>query len=209
MDRISAKEHFTRSSLERVLTVLRRGGMIVYPTETSYGLGCDASDAKAVEHVFRLKGRSSAKALPILVGSLPMLRRYVMLPHGVEEIIERHWPGPVTFVLRAGMRLPRVLHGGSGTVAVRISSHPIAQRIVSRFGKPLVATSANRSGKRPAYSVWAFRAQYATARNLPDLIVDGGQLPRRVPSTVASFEHGHLRILRRGRILPHDEVNDA
>ena len=95
MERIKATKRLSRTDLERVLATLRRGGSVVFPTETSYGIGCDALDPKAVRQVFRLKGRSGTKALPIIVGSFTMLRRYVVLPHGAEELLERHWPGPV------------------------------------------------------------------------------------------------------------------
>ena len=128
-----------------------RGEVIVFPTETLYGLGADALSFAAVEKVFQLKGRDPNNPIPVLIDGRDMLGAVVAdIPPLAETLIARFWPGPLTIVLPARKDIPRPLLNSNGGIGVRLSSQPIATQIVKALGHPLTATSANPSGKAPA-----------------------------------------------------------
>lgn len=185
-------------NLSDALAALNRGEVIVFPTETLYGLGADALNFSAVEKVFQLKGRDPRNPFPVLVSDRAMLDFLVTeITPLAEKIMERFWPGPLTLVLPARDGIPRPLVNSTGGVGVRISSQPIAQEIVKMLGRPVTATSANPSGQPGARTV-------AQARNyFSDKIVifiDGGKLPSQIGSTVAEVAGNKLRIIRGGEI---------
>ncbi|MGH7886561.1 MAG: L-threonylcarbamoyladenylate synthase [Candidatus Binatia bacterium] len=185
-------------NLSDAVAALRRGDVIVFPTETLYGLGADALDTFAVEKVFQLKGRDPTNPFPVLVSDRSMLNALVatMAPRA-EKLIERFWPGPLTLVLPAREDIPRPLVNCTGGVGVRISSQPIAQEIVKRLGRPLTATSANPSGQPGAHTVAQARAYFS---GKIDIFVDGGELTSRTGSTVVSVAGNKIKIIRAGEI---------
>lgn len=182
--------------------VLRAGGVIAYPTETVYGLGCDPRDEKAVARIFRMKGREKRKPLLLVASSFAQVRRVAIVRGPALRLAKRHWPGPLTLVLpvRRGARLARAVVR-DGNVAIRVSSSPVVRAIAHRFGFPIVSTSANRSGELECRSGRAVRRLFERMRQGPDVIVDGGTLPRRKPSTVARVaQDGTVEVLRRGAV---------
>jgi L-threonylcarbamoyladenylate synthase len=184
--------------LSDAVAALRRGDVIVFPTETLYGLGADALNAVAVEKVFQLKGRDSNNPIPVLVADRPMLNSLVAaIPRVAEKLIERFWPGPLTLVLPARSNIPAPLLSASGSIGVRISSHPITQQLVKLFGRPLTATSANPSGQAGALTVAQARAYFSGAI---DIFVEGGELTSKTGSTVAAVIENNIRIIRAGEI---------
>lgn len=189
-------------ALNKVKETLVRGRVIAYPTETFYGLGVDAFNEDAIKRVFDLKGREEGKPIPILVKDREMLLEVVeAIPPLAEDLIKGFWPGPLTIVFKARPILPAILTGGTGKVGVRVSSNPIAQRIVEAFGKPLTTTSANPSGQMPATTVQEV-ADYFGGRI--DLIIDGGPLPGRLGSTVVDVTGEGLVIMREGEVRPEE-----
>ncbi|MBI3963542.1 MAG: threonylcarbamoyl-AMP synthase [Candidatus Kerfeldbacteria bacterium] len=197
MEVIRVRRRLSAPFLHRVVDVLRAGGTIVFPTETSYGLGCDALKPSALRLVIAIKGRPRTKALPVIVSSRRMVDQYVRVPQTAEPFIRR-WPGPLTLVLPIRRRPPSGLTGGRRSLAVRISSHPIAQQIVRVYGRPIVATSANRSGAPSLYSVRSLRRHFRI--RLPDLVIDAGALPRRPASTIIACSGRRLRLIRAGAV---------
>jgi L-threonylcarbamoyladenylate synthase len=134
--------------MERIVKTLKKGGIVAYPTETIYGLGVDALNEAAIERLLRIKGRRSAKAVSILVRDVGMLHRVVSrIPVMAREIMDRFWPGPVTIIFPAAEAVPAILTAYTGTVGVRISPHPFAERLFTFFDSPLTSTSANLSGE--------------------------------------------------------------
>src|SRR2546421_7466996 len=130
--------------LERALFALERGGTIVYPTETVYGLGADATSENALQRLAALKERERGKPIAGLVSSREMLEQIVAaVPVAAARLIDEFWPGPLTLAFPAKGGVSAVLTGGSGTVAARISSHPIAQALVARLGKPPTSPRAD------------------------------------------------------------------
>jgi L-threonylcarbamoyladenylate synthase len=191
------KEVRTKSLFEAV-AALRRGDVIVFPTETLYGLGADALNCSAVEKVFELKGRDPNNPFPVLVSDRSMLESLVAdIPPLAETLIARFWPGPLTLVLPARKDIPRALINSAGGIGVRISSHPIALELVIALGRPLTATSANPSGKPGARTIAQARDYFS---GKVEIFVDGGALTSPNASTVAEVINDKLRIIRAGRI---------
>jgi L-threonylcarbamoyladenylate synthase len=187
-----------RAELGAAVAALERGEVIVFPTETLYGLGADALDPAAVDRVLQLKGRDPANPIPVLVADRAMLARLVSeIPPLAEKLVARFWPGPLTLILPARLDIPRPLLNTDGGVGVRISSHPTAAAIVQGLGRPLTSTSANPTGKSPARTLQQARDYFAGAI---DIFIDGGELTSKTGSTVAEIIGDRLRIIRDGEI---------
>ena len=178
--------------------VLKGGGVIVFPTETLYGLGADALDEAAVEKVFQLKGRDPRSPIPVLVADQEMLHTLVaQVPTTAQKLIDRYWPGPLTLVLPGQKNIPKPLCNPEGGVGVRISSQPIATLLVNGLGRPLTATSANPSGKEPARTLQEAKTYFA---GRVELFVDGGALTSKSGSTVVEVMKDSIKIIREGEL---------
>ncbi|HEY1990849.1 MAG TPA: Sua5/YciO/YrdC/YwlC family protein [Gammaproteobacteria bacterium] len=146
--------------LRRAVETVRSGGVIAYPTEAVYGLGCDPLQHLAVRRIIALKQRDAAKGLILIASHISQLLPFMAeLPAGVLPKLEASWPGPVTWVVPAAPTLPFWLSGGRSTVAVRISAHPIVAALCTALGMALVSTSANKSGQPPARTALSARMQ--------------------------------------------------
>lgn len=151
----------TSFQLRRAVAALRGGGVVAYPTEAVYGLGCDPLDGAAVTRLLALKGRPAAKGLILIGASLAQLAPFIEpLDPALGERVEATWPGPVTWVLPARPAVPYWLRGGHDTLAVRVTAHPMAAALCAAFGGALVSTSANRAGRPPARSPLAVRRAF-------------------------------------------------
>jgi L-threonylcarbamoyladenylate synthase len=188
----------SKTSLNVAVAALKRGEIIVFPTETLYGLGGDALNEEAVESVFRLKGRETNAPIPVLVSDEAMLDQVVeYIPQIAQDLMERFWPGPLTLILPARSNIPKPLLNASGGIGVRISSQAIATRLVKALGRPLTATSANPSGKEPARTVLEARNYFGDQMNI---FVDGGTLTSKTGSTVAEVQGECVHVVREGDI---------
>lgn len=191
----------TDQQLEDAIAVLKKGGVVVFPTETAYGLAADARNAEAVERVFKIKGRSEGKSLPLIASDRAMVERVAGIPSGLVRFADQHWPGPLTLVLSIvgdGL-VPGVIKNGE--IAIRVSSHPVATALSRGLGAPIVSTSANRSGQPACYSINDVKSQFDNQESQPDLYLDGGLLTPELPSTIVSLDdYGYPEILRQGAI---------
>ncbi len=178
--------------------VFRRGGVIAYPTETFYGLGVDPFNIDSVKRLFLLKGRPAKNPVSLIIKDLEMLNSLVEdVPLAARELIKRFWPGPLTIIFRAKAGLPAELLANTGKVGVRISSNPVAQRLVEALNSPITATSANPSGKdapRSAPEVIEYFNGYI------DMLIDGGELLGHYGSTVVDITDNKVEIIREGEI---------
>ena len=207
----------SKTNIARAVQILKHGGVVMYPTETSYALGADARKRSAVAKIFKLKGRTKEKTFPLIVTSKLMAHLYSQNirsqedPFGIGTKLEqKYWPGPLTIVaplafaakLRsyrsfAANELAPGIRAKNGTIALRVSSHPVARALSRGIGGPIIATSANRAGEPSAYTVKdALKGLHGT----PDLVLDAGRLPRRRPSTIVQVVGGKMKILRQGSI---------
>jgi len=183
---------------EAAIDALRRGDVIVFPTETLYGLGADALNSEALEKVFQLKGRDFRNPIPVLVTGPEMLGNLVSeISSLAQGLMDHFWPGPLTLVLPARQDLPKPLLNASGGIAVRISSQPIATQVLKTLGRPLTATSANPSGEEPARTLQEAKSYFA---GKVDFFLDGGRLTSKSGSTVVEVIGAAIKIIREGDI---------
>ncbi len=191
-------------ALDRAVIFLREGGIVAFPTETYYGLAVDPDSHSAVEKLFDLKRRQTDKPLLLLIESLEQLQLIAEhIPSAYVPLMKKYWPGPLTLVFRAKKEICRQLTGDTGTVGVRISSHPVACELVRRMGKPITATSANISGHLPAGNA---AGVFSIFKDSLSYIVDGGQTPAGLCSTVLNFHGGKYTVLRQGQIDLSNEL---
>jgi L-threonylcarbamoyladenylate synthase len=189
------------AGLRHVARVVKGGGLIVYPTETLYGIGCDPSNGSAVARVQELKGRGG-KAFPVLVSSLAEARKLVAVGKAARLLMEAFWPGALTLVLRAKPNASR-LGEGTGKVGVRMPRQELALKVIEVCGGALVGTSANLSGRPPARTVDELDPRIEGG---VDLVVDGGPAELGVASTVLDVLEGRgkisaeLKVLREGAL---------
>ncbi|HXV80777.1 MAG TPA: L-threonylcarbamoyladenylate synthase [Candidatus Binatia bacterium] len=187
-------------NLAAAVGALKRGDVIVFPTETLYGLGADALDEAVVQKVFELKGRDPRHPIPVLVADQEMLHTLVAaIPTTAKKLMELYWPGPLTLVLPARRNIPKPLCNPAGGIGVRISSQPIAHRLIKGLGRPLTATSANPSGKEAARTVQEAKKYFA---GRIEVFVDGGKLTSPSASTVVDAMEDRIKIIRQGELAP-------
>jgi L-threonylcarbamoyladenylate synthase len=189
-------------NIVNAVAALRAGALIVFPTETLYGVGADALNFAAVEKVFQLKGRDSSNPFPVIVSDRVMLDWLVAeISPLAEKLMAHFWPGPLTLVLPARADIPPRLVNATGGIGVRISSQLIATKIVTALGRPLTATSANPSGQAGAQTI-AQAKDYFSGKI--DIFVDGGELPSITGSTVAEVTASKVKIIRAGEIAKRE-----
>ncbi len=184
------------AGIRKVGRIILQGGVAAFPTETFYGLGADARNEEALKKIFQIKGREENKPLLLLIADrewLSELARNIRPLAG--RLMEKFWPGPLTLVFESSPRLSDLLTGGTGTIGVRFSPHPVAQALVQAVGGAVTATSANLSGQ-PSASVAGevFRA----IGDRVDAVLDGGQTAGGLGSTVLDVSSQVPRIVRQG-----------
>ena len=193
---------------------LRAGGLVILPTDTVYGIGCNAADAGAVERLLASKGRGRQMPPPVLVaGPADLTGVVAQVPEAARILMEAFWPGPLTLILDADAALTWDLGETSGTIAMRMPDHELALDLLRRSG-PLAVTSANPTGAPPATDAASARAAFpgrvrgVDAVGTEDiLLLDGGATSGPVPSTIVTLAGAHAcspRILRKGVLSPAD-----
>lgn len=180
--------------IKKASKVLKEGGLVIYPTDTLYGLGGNALDKNAVKKVFMAKEREASSPLPIAVNSIEMMKEYSELSKKAEMLARAFLPGALTLVLKK-KNLPDTLTGGLPKVGIRIPRSDIALGLVDRLGMPITATSANISGNAPPVSAEEAALQIKSA----GIVLNGGKMQNRVPSTVIDLT-GKPKILREGAV---------
>ena len=187
-------------SIKEAAALLRDGMLVVFPTDTVYGIGADCFDNQAILNLYRAKGRPLTKGLPVLLADLEDIGKVVSeVGSAAEELINRFWPGPLTLILKKRERLPLSLSPNSG-IAVRIPDSDIARAFIRASGGAVASSSANLAGQSPARS--AEEVDEALARNIA-VIIDGGRVDLGRPSTVVDCREDPPFILRRGPLSPN------
>ncbi len=189
--------------------VIEAGGIIAFPTETSYGLGADPFNEAAVKRLFSIKARPMDKPFPLLAGDMAMVRSLTAeITPLAERLIKKFWPGPLTIVFEAAPGTPsRLVSRGQGSMGlgIRISPHPLCQRLLRALGRPITATSANPAAMPPALDALEVEEYFDSGI---DIIIDGGRLEPGPPSTVVDARGDKPLILREGAI-PKAEILEA
>jgi len=184
--------------LEEAVRSLNSGGVVVFPTDTLYGLGADVFSLAALQRIFSIKGRRADLALPVLVAGLDQVEAVAQpMSAQAQRLAERFWPGPLTLVMRRSPDLPGLVTGGADTVAVRMPGHPVPLELARRLGRPITGTSANRSGQPDLLDLSALENQLG---NLVDHIIQTGPVPAGTASTIVNVTGDTPQLLRGGAI---------
>jgi L-threonylcarbamoyladenylate synthase len=195
--RVLKADDFSGKKARDVVRILERGGVICFPTDTSYGLGVDAANESAVERLFEVKGRPESRPILLLVSSIGMALAVSRPTPDFEAAASRFWPGPITLVVHAGRTLSGRVTAGTGTVGLRWPRMPLALELVELLGRPLTATSANRSNRPVVGSVSEAIEQLGEG---VDVYVDAGPLRGSPVSTVLDLTKNPPVLLREGPV---------
>ncbi|OQY19540.1 MAG: threonylcarbamoyl-AMP synthase [Desulfobacteraceae bacterium 4572_35.1] len=180
--------------INKVVECLRSGGVIAYPTDTIYGVGCDIFNKKGIKKIHQLKQRDVRKPFSFICSDIAEISRYAHVSNMAFKIMKRHLPGPYTFVLDAARIVPDIIATKQRTVGVRIPDNNIVLEIVRALGQPIVTTSANVSGDETYQDPSLIQDDWGS---LVDMVVDGGLLYGD-PSTVISLRNDEIEVLRQG-----------
>ena len=206
--------------IKEAVAVLEAGGVIIYPTDTLYGIGCNALDEKAVKRIFDIKDRPLSKPLPMIVRDIKWVHDLAYVSKRQEEILNKIWPpgegsrrgtsagiasGRVTAVLNKRKIIPDILTSGHKTVGVRVPDYPLLDELLKLFGYPIVSTSANISGTEGTGDIGkiieAFSGRFT---KVPDLVLDVGILPKSEPSAILDLTGDQPKISRVGPSKPEE-----
>jgi L-threonylcarbamoyladenylate synthase len=191
--------------LEKGISILRKGGVIAFPTDTVYGLGADAFNCVAVQRIYEIKGRSESNPFPLLIADVKQLNALAEpIPELARFLVRQFWPGGVTLVLSKKDTVPACLASGS-TIAVRVPDHLTCLTLLQHLARPLIGTSANLSGQPAALTADEVRQQLG---DRVDLIIDGERCPGGKESTVLDITREPPVVLRQG-IVPSHEIERA
>jgi len=198
---IISVEEAKKGQGEKVVAVLKKGGLIVYPTDTCYGLGADATNPLAIDKLMAFKGEREGKPVAVAVSNLAMAEEYVFLSAAARALAKKYLPGPLTLVCQSKHKTDPRLESGEGTLGIRVPNTPLVLAIIAALGKPITTTSANISGGASPYSRFSWEKETPQERQaLVDLFLDAGNLPFSPPSTVIDVSSKEIKIIRQGAI---------
>ncbi len=185
-------------TIVEAVAILRRGGLVAFPTETVYGLGGDARERAAIDRIFIAKGRPADHPLIVHIASAALLEDWATdIPNAALRLADAFWPGPLTMILRRNAKVLDAVTGGQDTIGLRVPSHPVAQALLRAFGDGIAAPSANRFGHVSPTTAAHVLAELSDS---VDLILDGGACEVGIESTIVDLSSRHPRILRPGHL---------
>lgn len=191
-------------AIKQAVDVLKKGGLIVYPTDTCFGLGAQATNQAAVKKIFDFKG-DRQKPIAIAVSDKHMASQYVQINEMADNIYKNFLPGPITVISKSKGKTVAKLESQQGTLGVRIPNYPFLLKLIAEFGQPITTTSANASGQKPPYNLDDFLKYNSKTRlAMVDLFLNPGPLPLRTPSTVVDTTLNEATIIRQGQIKLKD-----
>ncbi len=185
-------------AIKKAIQILEEGGIVIYPTDTAFGIGCRIDDEKAVKRLFEIRKRPKTQATPVLVDSLEMAQEYVKtIPQEViERLIKPYWPGALTIILYCNkVKVPALVRGGGETLGVRIPNHDATRAIIREVGVPILGPSANFHGQKTPYK---FEDLDRELVRLVDYVVEGETKSIEIASTVIDCSKKTWKIVRRG-----------
>lgn len=185
--------------INETINVLTRGGCVIYPTDTVYGLGVNAFRVDAIERLFKIKKRPASKSIPIIVKDIEMLKKTAYFDRKTEKLLGSIFPGAVTIILQKRNIIPEILTGGKTTIGARIPACEFISLLMARLDFPITSTSANISGQNPSGDIKEVLSQFK-GNPKPDLVLDAGNLPRSEPSTVLDLTSPKPKVTRIGPV---------
>jgi len=195
-------EILSLSRFDDIVKRFREGKVLVFPSETSYGIGCDAANHHAVDRIFKIKNRPKKKPLLAVVWSVEAAKKCLVWNDMIDQLAQKYWPGPLTIVgncqkdtcLAPGVVSPHQ------TVAIRVTAHPFLAHLTKELNHPVVATSANISEAREIYDFNNLKSCFLSRRLKPDAAIDAGLLPKENPTTLVDATGDNIKILRQGAV---------
>ncbi len=186
------------NEIKKAVEVLKKGGIVIFPTDTAFGIGCRIDDEDAIERLFKIRRRPKAKATPVLFSNIDMVKKYVKeIPQDAKKLMEKYWPGALTIILDSNRaNVPLLVRGGGETLGVRIPNSEVAQTIISEVGVPILGPSANFHGEKTPYE---FRDLNPQLLKLVDYAVKGECLLKK-SSTVIDCSQKPWKVLRKGAV---------
>lgn len=203
MNILKLKEDNLDKLIDEAIAVLNNGGIVAYPTETFYGLGVRYDKPESLRRLYEIKKRPLEKAMPLIIGDISQLNLLVdhewleRMPDEVSRLIRLYWPGPLTILMPSQSGLSEFLVGDSKKVAIRIPGESFALYLARKIGVPFTSTSANISGMPPAEEARKVIEYFDYSL---DLLIDGGETPGGLPSTIVDVTVEGFRILRKGAL---------
>ena len=185
--------------IKEVVSVLKKGRVVVIPTDTIYGLAADARNPAAVQRIFEIKQRPKTKTLPVFIGDIEEARKIAEVGERRRKFLEKIWPGKVTAVFKLKISLPKEM-SKNGTVGLRIPKHDFVLKLLKAFGGLLAQSSINISGKPGHAKISELLAEFKSAKIQPDIVIDAGDLPESEPSTIVDLTGDGIKILRQGAV---------
>jgi len=188
------------SIINQTIKILKSGGLVVFPSDTVYGLLCDATNEQAVKKLIEFKNRPPGKAISVFC-NFDLVNQLVTINSQQSTILKQILPGPFTLILPSKHKVNKLLESEAGTLGIRIPMYRYIEVLVNKFKKPITATSANLAGRSPHYSIESLLHELTEKqKQLIDLIVDAGTLARNKPSTIVDLTQSDVKILRQGNL---------
>lgn len=201
MNKIRLTKTNSKQVIDQALMVLRSGGLVIYPTETCYGIGADATNAAAIERLLKYKTKRKDKPFSIAVTDKKMAAKYVFINKTAKNIYDNFLPGPITIISKGKHKVAPGVESSMGTQGIRVPNYPLVLELVKQYKKPITATSANASYKKVPYTIADVLNNISQKqKSLVGLIIDAGRLPKRKPSTIVDTTLDNIYILREGSL---------
>lgn len=185
-------------AISETVRCLKEGGIIVYPTDTIYGLGCDALNEKAVEKIFKIKKRDIGKPFSIIIKNIAAAKKIAFIDKQKEEIIKKLLPGPYTLILPGAKNIPGAVISIDNSIGIRIPNHPVTKKLSENFENPIITTSVNITEKAPINDPFKIVETFKERDDQPDLILDCGKIGSAQPSIVVDITRKSPQVLRSG-----------
>jgi L-threonylcarbamoyladenylate synthase len=185
-----------KENLKFAAECLKQGQVLVFPTDTVYGLICDATNEKAVERIFEIKQREKEKPLGVFIKDMAEAKKIAVINDSQKNFLKDNWPGPVTVILQAKKSALSGLITQNGTIGLRIPDYRLLSLILKEFGGVIAQTSANISGRPATTRIKEVLEQFEGAEVQPDVVINAGDLPENKPSKVVDFSENKQKILR-------------
>lgn len=193
-------EHPEPRKIERAVKTIEDGGIICYPTDTVYGLGCDLHNKQAIDRLYQVKAMDRKKPLAFICADLSDIAKYAIVDNPTYRVLKHFLPGPYTFVLKATRDVPRFVQHKQKTVGIRVPDHPVTHALVEALGRPVISTTACEPDEDPIIDPWTIDATFPTL----DLVIEA-DVCGSVPTTVVDLSDGEVKVLREGA-GPIDEL---
>lgn len=188
------------NEIEQAIAIIKQGGIVIFPTDTAFGIGCRIDNEIAIERLFNIRKRPNIMATPVLFDSIERVRKYALsFDSKVEQLMIDHWPGALTVVLKCQTsKVPSLVRGGRETLGVRIPDHEIVRQLIRGADVPILGPSANFHGGKTPYD---FKTLDKRLIKLVDFVLEGNTKGKRVPSTVVDCTRRPWKIIRQGEVV--------